>query len=38
MSYHWGIIGEEAGATSNDLVDSIVIEGTAYILEFGLLV
>ena len=29
---------EEARATSDDLVDSMVVKGLAYILEFGFLI
>ena len=32
MGYYWGIIGEEVGTTSDDLVNGMIIEGTVYIL------
>ena len=38
MSYYQGIIGKEAGATSDDLVDGMVVKNLAYILRFGLLI
>ena len=38
MSNYWGVIGEEARATSNDSVNSMVVEGLTYILGFGFLI
>ena len=38
MSNYWGVVGEEARATSNDLVNSTVVEGSTYILGFDLLI
>ena len=38
MSNYWGVVGEEARATSNDSVNSTVVEGSMYILGFGLLI
>ena len=38
MSNYWGVVGEEVKATSNDSVNSTVVEGSTYILGFGLLI
>ena len=38
MSNYWGVIGEEARATSNDLVNSLVVEGLTYALGFSFLI
>ena len=38
ISNYWGIAGEEARATANDLVDSMVVEGLTYILQLGFLI
>ena len=38
VSYYQEIVGKEAGATSNDLVDGTVVKGLAYVLRFGFLI
>ena len=38
MSNYWGVVGEEARATSNDSVNSTVVEGSTYILGFSFLI
>ena len=38
MGDYWRVAREEVGATLNDLVDSMVVKGSAYILGFGFLI
>ena len=38
MSNYWGVVGEEARATLNDSVNSMVVGGSTYILRFSLLI